>query len=148
MPHCVRENTVQIDCAFREPFSMCCMPFLHEHHAIFSSPTFNRYRYKPRSGAAFNMMNVLLQVYGPSVSEQPSESTGTALFTRYLSCRFHGNPTHIACPCMSFTMVPFLPYADSYPVQIPTLCRFPCSCMILTWLPLPSIPGPAFSTPS
>jgi len=29
-----------------------------------------------------------------------------------------------------------LPCADSYPMQIPTLCIFPCSCMILTWLPL------------
>jgi len=74
------------------------------------------------------MMNVLLQVYGPSVSDQPSESTGTALFTRYLSCRFHANPMQIACPCMIFTLVPFYPCADSYPVQIPTLCRFlPCA---------------------
>ena len=76
-----------------------------------------------------------MQVYGPSVSDQSSESSGTALFTRYLSCKLHANCTQIACPGMIVTLLPILPCADSYPVQIPTLCRYltlcrcPCSCI-------------------
>ena len=68
-----------------------------------------------------------MQVYGPSVSDQSSESSGTALFTRYLSCKLHANCTQIACPGMIVTLLPILPCADSHTVQISTLCRFlPC----------------------
>ncbi len=107
----------------------------------------------------FLLLMCCMQVYGPSVSDQSSESTGTALFTRYLSCRLHANTMQTACPGILVTLLPILPCADSHPaqipilcrflscadshpVQIPTLCRFPCSGTCLIWLPLPSCVDP------
>ena len=72
-----------------------------------------------------------LQVYGPSVSDQPSESTGTALFTRYLSCRLHANLMQSAWHCHLVaipTMCSFPSCADSCPLHIPVFWHISPDC--------------------